>query len=140
MRPQPWARGKDRTPQQHAQSEGAFFFEHKGVGLFFCEGGAPASVDKSGDVSEREEGALAASEYRAEGRRTRPKGAKPARTNNKKAMQKAKHICTGVNLLCAFELAGNKCPNHVIITPMLLDGGFTQMLQNDNICTTRQNC
>ena len=99
MRPQPWARGKDRTPQQHAQSEGAFFFEHKGVGLFFCEGGAPASVDKSGDVSEREEGALAASEYRAEGRRTRPKGAMPARTNNKKAMQKAKHICAGVNLL-----------------------------------------
>ena len=67
------------------------------------------------------------SEGREEGRRARPKGAKPARTNNIKAMQKVKHICAGVNLLCAFELAGNKCPKHVIITPMLLDGGFTQM-------------
>ena len=134
MRPQPWAGGKDRTPQQHAQSEGAFFFAPKGVGLFFCEGGAPVPVDKSGVVSEREEGTLAVSESRVEGRRTRPKGAKPARTNNKKVMQKAKHIYARDNLLCACELAGNKCPKHVIITPMLLDGGFTQMLQNGNIC------
>ena len=108
MRPQPWAGGKDRTPQQHAQSEGAFFFAPKGVGLFFCEGGAPVSVDKSGVVSEREEGTLAVSESRVEGRRTRPKGAKPACTAGAHCWASAKlwrgRSCRGRVVLCGDQL------------------------------------